>query len=208
MEEQKIYFSSKERVPTEVKGWSTIQRFFRLNFQPLFGKGACFSPKKAQLSHENSFVILTQSDILPQTFVMHKSLHQINDGCEIEMDATCNRTSKMSKSESLIFTEENARKVCQWLRCVLYSVNRVGKIGRNHVVHECHSKKKKKNQLRENPRHWAQDKKTWSNRYVALLILKEANQSLAMPYKISFLYVNDPKETEHHIGMALLYLEE
>lgn len=29
-----------------------------------------------------------------------------------------------------------------------------------------------------------------------------------MPYKISFLYVNDPKETEHHIGMALLYLEE
>jgi len=65
----------------------------------------------------------------------------------------------------------------------------------------------KKTQHREGkPKALSSRQKTWSNQCLSLLILKEANQSLATPYKITFL--NDPKETKHHIGMALLYLED
>ena len=132
-------------------GFQQFKRFFRLNFQPLFGKGACFSPKKAQLSHKKPFVILTQSDIQPQTFAMHKFLHQINNGCEIEMDATCSRTSGDVKERKFNTYRVNARKVCQWLRCVLHSVNRVGKIGTMWCMSV--GQKKKFNRESKNPRH-------------------------------------------------------
>jgi len=80
---------------------------------------------------------------------MYKSLHQINNECKTEMDATCNRTSEMSKSESLIFTEENARKVCQWLSVCFIQSTGSGRL------EPCGAgmSNKKLNIERENPRH-------------------------------------------------------
>ena len=55
-----------------------IDQVDRLDYQPLFGRGARAPPRSHGWTREDSFVSLSQSDNRPQIFVGHKSVHKLS----------------------------------------------------------------------------------------------------------------------------------
>lgn len=161
----KKYISARRRESQQrFKGWwvfNNSKGSLDSIFSHCLGKEPAFLPRKHSWAIRN-LLLFSHNQISS-----HRLLLCTNFSIRSTMDVKLRwmqhaiELQEMSKSKSLILTEENARKVCQWLRCVLYSVNRVGKIGTMWCMNV--GQKKKFNRESKNPRHWAKDKKLGQN---------------------------------------------